>query len=132
VVPSRTFEASATCGGVIFFEGLRYCGGGGGKADPHPSFTCILAFALQLRKITGNFHQGTRRLLERFPSVDWLQGGTEYYYVQDSAVSIATRYGLDGPGIESRWKSDFPHPSRPALGPTQASYQMSTCSLIRG
>ena len=29
------------------------------------------------------------------------------------------RYGLDGPGIESRWRRDFPHPSRPALGPTQ-------------
>jgi len=29
------------------------------------------------------------------------------------------RYGLDGPRIESRWRRDFPHPSRPALGPTQ-------------
>jgi len=39
---------------------------------------------------------------------------------QDSAVGIATRYGLDGPGIETRWGwRDFPHPSRPALGPTQ-------------
>jgi len=27
----------------------------------------------------------------------------------------ATRYGLDGPGIESRWGRDFPHPSSPAL-----------------
>jgi len=27
--------------------------------------------------------------------------------------------GLDGPGIESRWGRDFPHPYRPALGPTQ-------------
>ena len=25
-------------------------------------------------------------------------------------------YGQDGPGIESRWKRDFPHPSRPTLG----------------
>ena len=37
----------------------------------------------------------------------------------DSLVGIATRYGLDGPGIESRWGRDFPHPSRLALGPTQ-------------
>jgi len=37
---------------------------------------------------------------------------------QDSSVGIATRYGLDGPGIKSRWR-DFPHPLRPALGPTQ-------------
>jgi hypothetical protein len=36
----------------------------------------------------------------------------------DSSVGIATRYGLDGTGIESQWGRDFPHPSRPALGPT--------------
>jgi hypothetical protein len=36
-----------------------------------------------------------------------------------SSVGIATGYGLDGPGIESRWAGrDFPHLSRPALGPT--------------
>jgi hypothetical protein len=28
---------------------------------------------------------------------------------QDSVVGIATCYGLDGPGIESRWGRDFPH-----------------------
>jgi hypothetical protein len=37
---------------------------------------------------------------------------------RDSVVGIATRYGLDGPGIESRWGRDFSQPSRPALGPT--------------
>jgi len=37
----------------------------------------------------------------------------------DSIVGIATAYGLDGPGIESPWGRDFPHLSRPALGPTQ-------------
>jgi len=36
-----------------------------------------------------------------------------------SVVGIATGYGLDGPGIESRWGRDFSHLSRPALGPTQ-------------
>ena len=42
---------------------------------------------------------------------------------QDSSVDIATRYGLDGPGIESRLGRDFPHPSRPTLGPTQPPVQ---------
>jgi len=36
---------------------------------------------------------------------------------------IATRYGLDGPGIKSRWRRDFPHLSRPTLGPTQPPIQ---------
>jgi hypothetical protein len=30
---------------------------------------------------------------------------------------------LDGPGIESRYGTDFPHTSRPALGPTQPPIQ---------
>ena len=40
-----------------------------------------------------------------------------------SVVGIATGYGLDGPGIESRWRLDFPNLSRPALGPTQPPVQ---------
>ena len=40
-----------------------------------------------------------------------------------SVVGIATGYGLDGPGIESRWGRDFSHLSRPALGPTQPPVQ---------
>ena len=42
---------------------------------------------------------------------------------RDSSVGIATRYGLDGPGIESQWWRDFPHKSIPALGPTQPPVQ---------
>ena len=33
------------------------------------------------------------------------------------SVGIATGYGLDSPGIESWWGRDFPHLSRPILGP---------------
>ena len=40
-----------------------------------------------------------------------------------SSVGIATGYGLDGPGIESRWRRDFPHLSSPALGTTQPPVQ---------
>ena len=39
-----------------------------------------------------------------------------------SSVGIATDYGLDGPGIESRWDEIF-RPSRPALGPIQPPEQ---------
>jgi len=38
-------------------------------------------------------------------------------------VGIRTRYGLEGPGIEFRWGRDFPHPSRPSLGPAQPPIQ---------
>jgi hypothetical protein len=42
---------------------------------------------------------------------------------RDISVGIATRYALYGPGIESRCVQDFPHPSRPALGPSQPPIQ---------
>ena len=38
---------------------------------------------------------------------------------RDSSVGITTLYGLDSPGIESRWGQDFFHLSKPALGSTQ-------------
>jgi len=41
----------------------------------------------------------------------------------DSSVGIASCYGLDGSGIESRWGRDFPHTPKPALGPIQPSVQ---------
>jgi hypothetical protein len=46
-----------------------------------------------------------------------------YIRGRDSVVGIATRYGLDGPGIKSRWGRDFSQPSRPALGHTQPPIQ---------
>jgi hypothetical protein len=46
-----------------------------------------------------------------------------YYCGPDSVVGIASGYGLDDPGIESRWGRDFPHLSRPALGSTQPPVQ---------
>jgi hypothetical protein len=42
---------------------------------------------------------------------------------RDSSVGIATGYGLDGLGIESRCGGDFPYPSRLTLGPTQPPIQ---------
>jgi hypothetical protein len=40
-----------------------------------------------------------------------------------SSVGIGTSYGLDSPGIESRWGQDFPNLSSPALGPIQPPVQ---------
>jgi hypothetical protein len=49
---------------------------------------------------------------------------------QESPVGIATRYGPDGPGIESRLGRDFPHPSRPVLGSTQPHVQKRTTAFL--
>jgi hypothetical protein len=46
-----------------------------------------------------------------------------WFVGRDSVVVIATGYELDVPGIESRWRRDFPHPSREALGPIQPPIQ---------
>ena len=42
---------------------------------------------------------------------------------RDSSVGIATRYGLEGPGIKSRRRGYFPYLSRLTLGPTQSPIQ---------
>ena len=41
-------------------------------------------------------------------------------FCADSAVGIATRYGLDGPGIESRWRGEnfLTCPDRPWCPPS--------------
>ena len=48
---------------------------------------------------------------------------------RDSAVGMATRYGLDGPGIESRWGARFSAPLQNGLEAQPASYTMDTVSL---
>ena len=48
---------------------------------------------------------------------------------QDSSVGIATRYELDGPGIEFRWGARFPSPVQTGSGAHPASYTMGTESF---
>jgi len=79
------------------------------RGSTHVQINCIFVSNEQKRK----FHQ--EKLMFLFQLI--LVFGTS------SVVGIATGYGLDGPGIESRWGRDFPHLSRPALGPTQPSVQ---------
>jgi hypothetical protein len=57
---------------------------------------------------------------------------SRFPYHTNTAFGTATPYALDGPEIEIRWGTDFPHPSRPAPGVHPASYTMGTGSLSRG
>jgi hypothetical protein len=41
----------------------------------------------------------------------------------NSVVGKATRYGLDGPGIDPWWGARFSAPAQTALGPTQPPKQ---------
>jgi hypothetical protein len=64
---------------------------------------------------------------KRFPELDKNRHSARNFELHirgpGSPVGIVTDYGLDGPGIESRWGRDFSHTSRPALGPTQPPVQ---------
>ena len=62
--------------------------------------------------------------------VQWLDNVLIVRRDRVSSVGIATRHGLDDPGIESRWGRDFLHPSRPALGVHPASYTLVTGSFL--
>jgi hypothetical protein len=49
-----------------------------------------------------------------------------YWVGWDSAVGIATRYGMNGPGIESRWEARFSTPVQTGSGAHPASCTMGT------
>jgi hypothetical protein len=60
-----------------------------------------------------------KQIIHRFPSKE----------DRDSSVGIATRYGLDGPVIESRWGARFSAPVQTSSGAHPASYTMGTGSF---
>jgi len=51
---------------------------------------------------------------------------------RNSSVGIATRYGVDGPGIESRWGAKFSAPVQIDPGAHPVSCTMVNVSLSRG
>ena len=74
--------------------------------------------------ITSNKHSLQTKQIKCYVQVIHILHQDKYFVMdRDSSVGIATRYGLDGPGIEFLWWREFPHPSRPALGPTKLLIQ---------
>jgi hypothetical protein len=73
-------------------------------------WTLLLSYAFCLMHVDTHFCK--KKMQHYAVNVGW-----------HSVVSVATRYGLDGAGIESRWGQGFPHLSTMALGPTQPPIQ---------
>jgi hypothetical protein len=65
----------------------------------------------------------TQRMFWTFKRLKIITFYLTWFLDRYNSVGIATRYGLNGPGNESRWGLDFPHPSRLALVPTQPPVQ---------
>jgi hypothetical protein len=64
-------------------------------------------------------HAAWTNLTVRFVSGQGNQPSRKPLRGPGSSIGIATGCWLDGPGIESQLGRDFPHLSRPDLGPTQ-------------
>ena len=60
---------------------------------------------------------------------DPLLGGLEEPNGPGSSVGIETGYGLDGPGIESRWRARFSAPIQTGPGAHPTSCTMGTGSF---
>jgi hypothetical protein len=75
------------------------------------------------RKNCGGFFFRTKQSNESFNSF------FVAYVGRDGIVSIATRYGLDGPRIESRWGSRFSAPVQTGPGAHPSSYAVDTGSF---
>jgi hypothetical protein len=81
-----------------------------------------------IKKNTGNCQHEFRHLISPNGKVLCFDQAIKYIGSTvvcgpGSVVGIATGYELDGPGIEYRWRRDFPHLSRPALEPNQLPAQ---------
>ena len=94
----------------------------------------LVAIKIRARKVQNNVTKYERRATETtkqrgqaFVTLNYIRG-------RDSSVGIATRYGLDGPGIESRWGGGggFSAPAQIGPGAHPASYTMCAGSFLVG
>jgi hypothetical protein len=92
--------------------------------------TCFEHYLLILRRRSTN---GTSYIACVLCQVAVTRVGVEsvplHIVGRDSSVGIATRYGLDGPGIESRWGARFSATVQTGPEAHPASYTMGTGSF---
>ena len=89
-------------------------------------FTALILVAKQIRYVKPGHDYGANAPLES----DFNE--LHFPIVPVSVVGIATRYGLDGPGIESRWVARFSAPVQTDRGAHQASCTVGTGSSPGG
>jgi hypothetical protein len=77
-----------------------------------PSIFLSLCFSHNVRHQVSHPNKTTSKTVLPYILIFIFSGGP------GSVVGIATAYGLDGPGIESRWGRDFPDLSSWALRST--------------
>ena len=92
-----------------------------------PCITILLISLTLTRAYSTVTELNTQKRLTSWLLSSSLIGGSIFWNVviivgRDSSVGTATLYGLGGPGIEPLLERNFPHPSRPALGPTNLLY----------
>ena len=107
-----------------------------GVTDGNPTLQCLQACFIARTIHSFGPYFLTHSLLQAATiglpggQVDLLTDGqTVFCVVWLSAVGIATRYGMEGTGIESRWRRDFPHPVQMGPRAHSASYTMYTGSF---
>ena len=85
--------------------------------EAHISKICVLIYQASRRHRKNTFFAPALSHTFNFPFTVSEGGTTQVRFL------TPILYELDGPGIESRWRRDFPHPSTPALGLTQPPKQ---------
>ena len=94
------------------------------KFVAHAWLGCLLYF---------NMATALQGHLVRYAEIGWTDSECRFcfflYVGRDSSVGIATRYGLDGPGIGCQWGARFSGPVQTGPGAHPASYTMGTGSF---
>ena len=93
------------------------------KSELHPLYSMLISY--RVVSITQNYryNESHPSCLAVIPLSTEITVSTATCSGLGSVVGMATGYGMDGPGIESRWGGEIFRPSRPALRPTQPPVQ---------
>jgi len=99
--------------------------------SPSHNFCHIYGARVILRALTRHFPETTESILQIPTYVSKMQLNIILTYIL-CGLGIATRYGLEGPGIKSRWGTRFSSHVQTGPGAHPASHERGTRSISRG